>query len=107
VPGRPLEDRIARSRLASVTLPFYSVGDMALSPAEKQQRYRDRLKAATQTSSEAVESALLAEVERAERGELSEEARIALADKLADLANRYLWHAHKLSKIAMKLRPPS
>jgi hypothetical protein len=46
----------------------------------------------------------MAEVERAQRGELSEQERIALADKLADLAKRYLWHAHKLSQIAMKVR---
>jgi hypothetical protein len=77
---------------------------MALTSAEKQQRYRGKLKAQAQTSPEAVEAALLAEVERA--SELSEEARIALADKLADLANHHLWQAHKLSKIAMKLRPP-
>jgi hypothetical protein len=77
---------------------------MALTPARKQQAYRDRLKERAQTSSEAVEAALMAEVERAQRGALSEQERIALADKLADLAKRYLWHAHKLSQIAMKVR---
>jgi hypothetical protein len=75
---------------------------MALTPAEKQQRYRDRLKSRTQTSPEAVEAVLMAEVERA--SELSEAERAALADKLADLAKHYLWHAHKLSQIAMKVR---
>jgi hypothetical protein len=50
----------------------------------------------------AVEAAL----SRAERGELSEEARTRLADKLADRANHHLWLAQKLAKIAMKLRPP-
>jgi hypothetical protein len=51
-----------------------------------------------------VEAALLAEVECAKRGELSREESIALADELTDLANRYLWHAHELSKTAMKVR---
>jgi hypothetical protein len=77
---------------------------MALTPAQKQQRYRDKVKAQAQTSPEAVEAALLAEVERAKRGELSDQERVALADKLADLAKRYLWHAHELSQTAMKVR---
>jgi hypothetical protein len=78
---------------------------MALSPAEKQQRYRDRLKSRARTSPAAVEAALLAEVERAERGELSEAARIVLADRLAELAMHLLGRAQYLSKIARKLRP--
>jgi hypothetical protein len=77
---------------------------MALSPAEKQQRYRDRVKEKAQASPEAVEAALMAEVERDKRGELSDVERNAVADQLADLAKRYLWHAHKLSQIAMKMR---
>jgi hypothetical protein len=89
--------------LASVTLPWQPMA-MVLTPAEKQQRYRDKLKAQAQTNPEAVEIALMAEVERAERGELSEQERDALADKLADLAMRYLWRAKELSQIAMKLR---
>jgi hypothetical protein len=35
---------------------------MALTPAQKQQRYRDRRKTQAQTSPEAVEAALMAEV---------------------------------------------
>jgi hypothetical protein len=62
---------------------------MALSPAEKQKRYRDKLKAADQTNPDAIEGALLREVERCERGELSASERIALADKLADLAGPF------------------
>jgi hypothetical protein len=77
---------------------------MALTPAEKQQRYRNKIKVRSQASPQMVEAALLAEVERAKRGELSREESIALADKLTDLANRYLWHAHELSKTAMKVR---
>ena len=46
----------------------------------------------------------MAEVERDKRGELSDVERNAVADQLADLAKRYLWHAHKLSQIAMKMR---
>jgi hypothetical protein len=77
---------------------------MALTPAQKQQRYRDRLKAQTQTNPEAIEAALLAEVERAKRDELSAEQRIALANKLSDLAMRYLWHAKELAEMAQKVR---
>ena len=74
---------------------------MALTPAEKQKRYRERRKAEDQASPDAIERALIAEVER---GELSDQERIALADKLADLAKDFLWRAHRLSRVAMKLR---
>jgi hypothetical protein len=77
---------------------------MALTPAEKQQRYRDRRKAAEQTTPGAIERVLLQEAERCERGDMSEADRVALADKLADLANDFLWRAHRLSKMAHKLR---
>lgn len=83
---------------------FGSGNRMALSRAEKQQRYRDKLKAQAQTRPDMIEQALLAEVERA--GDLSVEERVALADKLADLANHHLWRAQKLAEIARKLRPP-
>ncbi len=53
---------------------------------------------------EAVEAALVAEVERAKRDELSEQERVALADKLSDLAMRYLWHAKELAQMSDKLR---
>ena len=80
---------------------------MALTSAEKQKRYRERRRAVEQTSPDAVERALLQEVERCERGELSDEARIALAEKLADLAKDFLWRAQSLSKIAFKVRTGS
>ena len=77
---------------------------MALTPAQKQQAYRDRLKERAQANPDAIEQALMAEVERAERGELSDQECVALADKLATLAKDYLWRAHRLSETAMKVR---
>ena len=77
---------------------------MALTSAEKQRRYRERQSAQAQSRPDVVEQALLAEVERL--SELSVEERVALADRLMDLANSLLWHSHKLSKIAEKVRPP-
>jgi hypothetical protein len=77
---------------------------MALSPAEKQQRYRDRLKAAEQMSPDAIERELMAEAERA--GEMSDQERNVLADKLADLAMSTLHRAQRLAAVARKLRSP-
>jgi hypothetical protein len=77
---------------------------MALSPAEKQRHYRERLKAADQTNPDAIERELLQEVARCERGEMSDQERIALAEKLADLAMDLLWRSHRLSRMATKLR---
>jgi hypothetical protein len=51
-----------------------NVTRMALSPAEKQRRYRARQSALAQSSPEVIERALLLEAERAERGELSGDA---------------------------------
>ena len=73
-------------------------------PISRERRYRDKRKAADQTTPDAIERALLQEVERCGRGELSDQERIALADKLADLAKDFLWRAHRLSRVAMKLR---
>jgi hypothetical protein len=70
---------------------------MALSNAERQRRHRDKRKA---EDLNAIERALLHEVER----EMSDQERIALADKLADLAKDFLWRAHKLANQAYKLR---
>ena len=89
--------------LASVTLPWQH-GVMALTPAQKQRRYRDRLKEKAQTSPETVEAALMAEVERAKRDELSEQERVALADKLMLIANDHLWQAKRLAQMSDKLR---
>ena len=77
---------------------------MALSPAEKQQRYRDRLKAAEQMSPDAIERELMAEAERA--SEMSDQERNVLADKLADLAMSTSHRAQRLAAVARKLRSP-
>lgn len=53
---------------------------------------------------EVVDAVLLRDVDRCERGELSDSERIALADRLADAAREHLWRAHQLSKLAMKVR---
>jgi hypothetical protein len=68
------------------------------------QRDRDKLKAQAQASPEVIERELLEEAKRAERGELSDQEREALADKIADLAKEHLWRSHALAKIAMKVR---
>jgi hypothetical protein len=80
---------------------------MALTPAEKQRRYRERVNARSQSRPDVAEAALLQDVERAERGELSLEQRNALADKLTDAAMRLLWRSHELSKMATKIRTSS
>jgi hypothetical protein len=77
---------------------------MPLTSAEKQKRYRERRKAEDQASPDAIERALIAEVQRCERGELLDQERIALADKVADLAKEFLWRAHRLARVATKLR---
>jgi hypothetical protein len=79
---------------------------MALTPAEKQKRYRERQSALARDRSDLIEQALLQEVERCERGELSADERAALADKLADTAMRYQRRAHELAEMARKVRPP-
>jgi hypothetical protein len=77
---------------------------MALTAAEKQQHYRDKLKAQAQASPEAIEHALLQEVERCRRGELSDAERTALADRLVDRAMSHLWRAHELKRMAENVR---
>jgi hypothetical protein len=77
---------------------------MALPPAEKQRRYRERQNALARSRPDVVEAALLQDVERCERGELSDQERIALANKLVDLAMHYQWRATELSKMAQKVR---
>lgn len=79
---------------------------MTLTPAEKQRRYRERQSAQAQSRPDVVEQALMAEVERAERGELSVEACAALANKLVDVAMHHLWRAQELQRTAQKVRPP-
>jgi hypothetical protein len=75
---------------------------MALTPAQKQRRYREKLKVADQTNPDAIERTLLLEVERCDQ--MSDQERIALAEKLANLAMDLLWRSHRLSKLAHKLR---
>jgi hypothetical protein len=79
---------------------------MALTSAEKQARYRarqrDKQGALEASHPDALERALLLEVERYDQ--MSDRERIALAEKLADLAKDFLWRAHRLSKMAHKLR---
>ena len=77
---------------------------MALTPAEKQKRYREKRKAADQTNPDAIERALLQETTRCDHGEMSDQERIALADKLADLAMDFQRRAIRLSKIAQDYR---
>jgi len=80
---------------------------MALSDAERQKRWRDKRNALARANPDAIERALLQEVERCERGELSDQERIALADKLADLAMDFQRRAIRLSRIATRLRTGS
>jgi hypothetical protein len=79
---------------------------MALTPAEKQKRYRERQSALALHRPDLIEQALLQEVERGERGELSVEECAAIADKLADAAKEHLRRAQELAEIARKMRPP-
>ena len=76
---------------------------MALSPAEKQRRYRARQSARAQSNPDVAERAMLEEAARCEQ--LSAEQRVALANELADLANRHLWRAQELAQLARKVRP--
>ena len=75
----------------------------ALTPAKKQAAYRARHKAAEQSRPDAIEAALLQQAERCEQ--LSDEARAALADEIADIAKGHLWRATELAKLAEKVRP--
>ena len=73
---------------------------MALTPAEKQKRYRERQSALSRDRSDLTEQALLQDVERCERGELSVEECAAVADKLADAAKEHLRRGEELAEIA-------
>ena len=82
----------------------YVTSGMALSGAEKQRRFREKRNAAAHNDPDIVEHTFQQEVERCERGELSEQERIALADKLSDTAKEFLWLSHRLARMAMKVR---
>ena len=77
---------------------------MGQSNAERQRRWRERREALVKANPELAERALLEEAEQC--AQLSDAERIALADKIADAANRHLWRAHELAKLAMKVRVP-
>jgi hypothetical protein len=53
------------------------------------------------------EAALLQDVERADRGELTLEQRDALANKLTDFAMTLLWRSHELANMATRIRTGS
>jgi hypothetical protein len=75
---------------------------MGLSNRERQARYRAKQQALVKANPEVAERALLEEAEQCEQ--LSDAERIALADKLADMANRYLWRAHEIARMARRVR---
>jgi len=75
---------------------------MGLSNAARLRRWREGRNALARSHPDVVERELLQAAERCER--LSGEERTALSDKLADAANRHLWRAHELSRVAMKVR---
>jgi hypothetical protein len=75
--------------------------------AAYQARWRAKRDVLARANPDVIEGALLREVERCERGELSDGERIALADKLADMAMRYLWRSHELARTATKVRTGS
>jgi hypothetical protein len=72
----------------------------APSDATRQRRRRGKLKRQMQTDPRTIEQTLLAEAER----EMSDKKRIALADRLTEVAKQYLWRAHELSQVAYRLR---
>ena len=77
---------------------------MALTNAERQARWQVKRKAREQSHPDLIEQTLLQEVERCARGELSKEECVAVADQLADAANRHLRRSQELAAIAMKMR---
>jgi hypothetical protein len=77
---------------------------MALSPAEKQRRYRERQASLMRSNPDLVEGELLEAAARCEQ--LSSAERTALADQLADAALRHQWRARELAELARKVRPP-
>jgi hypothetical protein len=82
---------------------------MALTAAEKrlrnaayQARWRERREALVKAHPEVLERELLQAAQRCER--LSDQERLALADRLADLAMGYQWRATKFAALARKVR---
>jgi hypothetical protein len=77
---------------------------MALTNAARQARWQAKRKALEQSLPDQIEQALLQDVERCARGELSVEECVAVADQLADAANHHLRRSHELAAIATKMR---
>jgi len=75
---------------------------MGLSNAERQARWRAKREALVKAHPEVLEGEFLAAAERC--GQLSEQGRHRLADRLQDLAMRHLWRSHELNKVATKVR---
>jgi hypothetical protein len=75
---------------------------MGLSNVERQRRFRARQQALVKANPEVAERALLEEAEQC--AQLSDAERIALADKLADMAMGLLHRAQQLAAVARKLR---
>ena len=72
------------------------------SNAERQKRWRERRDALARSHPDVAERALLQAAERG--GELSDAERTALADQLADAANRHLFRAQELARVAQRVR---
>jgi hypothetical protein len=77
---------------------------MALSHAQRQARYRAKQDFMLRNNPDVMLRELQAEIERAQRGECPDAERVALAERLADLALQHQWRAHALAKLAMKVR---
>ena len=92
-----------RDVLARTQVRNRALFGMALSNAEKQKRRGERRNQAARNDPDTVEQALLQEVERFERGELSDEERAALAEKLADIAMDFLRRSQRFARMARKL----
>ena len=74
------------------------------SNAERQKRWRAKRSALVRAHPEVVERVLVDEAARwwCERGEMSDQDREALANKLADAATGHQWRATELARWAMK-----
>jgi hypothetical protein len=70
--------------------------------AEYQARWREKREALVKANPEVAERALLEEAEECEQ--LSDAERIALADKLADMAMSLLHRSQELARVAMRVR---
>jgi len=109
--GHAIRDRLhlVRSEALELRTPSSSRTPMALTVRQKrarnagyQARWRARRDALARANPEVAERALLEEVERCER--MSDQERIALADRLADAALGHLRRAQALAGVARLLR---